>query len=294
MFAFPAAQVGVALVHAHQLSGKQRRLVATGPSADFDQRIAVLVRIGGQQGVLQLAAEFHDLRLQLGDFLRRHRGKVRIVRFCQLLIVRQMALGRFEFLPEFQRLLELAVFAQDLRRALGVGKKFRITHRLFQLREAVAAFGDEQRIVHAGHQTLKPPKRKSRNVRTRKFSSIGLFLQRRDYLSNELCHNISWHAECSNIHVARQGGSTESALRLMGFPEEWISRTPSFLFRWGWGDDALTPLQTPEPSLSVRWAVSGRSETLRRTCNLSITAAWTPITAAWTSSTAVWTSSTVG
>jgi hypothetical protein len=54
-----------------------------------------------------------------------------------------MALRGCELVPEFEGLLELAVLAEDLGGALGVGEKLGIAHRFFQLGEAVAAFGDE-------------------------------------------------------------------------------------------------------------------------------------------------------
>ena len=41
----PAAQRGVALVHAEQLGGEQRRLVAAGAGADFEDRVALVVLV---------------------------------------------------------------------------------------------------------------------------------------------------------------------------------------------------------------------------------------------------------
>ena len=57
---FPAAGVGVALVKAQQFGGEQRGLVAAGPGADLDDRVAVLIGIGGEQGVLEVLGELRD------------------------------------------------------------------------------------------------------------------------------------------------------------------------------------------------------------------------------------------
>ena len=54
VLALPSAQIGVALIGTHQLCGEERGLVATGTGADFNQRVAVFVRVGGQQRVLQV------------------------------------------------------------------------------------------------------------------------------------------------------------------------------------------------------------------------------------------------
>ena len=144
MLAFPPAEVGVALIHAHQFGGEKRGFVTTGPGADFDERVAVLVGIGGEQGVLELGGKGGDFRFESGDFLGGHGGELRVVGFGEFLIVSEMALGGLEFFPEREGLLELAVLAKNFRGALGIREKFGIADGFLQLRESVAAFGNER------------------------------------------------------------------------------------------------------------------------------------------------------
>ena len=58
--AAPALQVGIALVHAEQVAGEQRRLVAAGAGADLEDGALLVVGVLGQQ-------QEPDLTLQLGQ-----------------------------------------------------------------------------------------------------------------------------------------------------------------------------------------------------------------------------------
>ena len=51
---FPSLRGGVALVHAEQLAGEQRGLVAAGPGADFENDVALVHRIPGDERDPQL------------------------------------------------------------------------------------------------------------------------------------------------------------------------------------------------------------------------------------------------
>ena len=53
-FEAPAAQRRIALVHAEQIGGEQRRLVAAGAGAHFEDRVALVVRVLRQQRQLDL------------------------------------------------------------------------------------------------------------------------------------------------------------------------------------------------------------------------------------------------
>jgi hypothetical protein len=53
----PALALGVAGVHAQQVAGKQRRLVAAGAGADLEEDVALVVGVAGQQGGLQLGVD---------------------------------------------------------------------------------------------------------------------------------------------------------------------------------------------------------------------------------------------
>ena len=96
----PALLGGVALVHAEQVAGEQRGLVAAGAGADFQDHVALVHRVLGQQREAQLLASalrgasssagcsasamsrmsasvfgIGDHRVQLGDLLRRRRDR---------------------------------------------------------------------------------------------------------------------------------------------------------------------------------------------------------------------------
>src|SRR4030095_1505295 len=86
----PALTLGVFRVHPGEVAREQRRLVAAGPGADFDEDVPVVVGIARQQESLQLlferrllAGELVDLRLSelveltvaaLGEGLARFAG----------------------------------------------------------------------------------------------------------------------------------------------------------------------------------------------------------------------------
>ena len=53
----PALALGVARVHAEQVAGEERRLVAAGAGAHLEEQVAVVVRVARQQRLLQLGLE---------------------------------------------------------------------------------------------------------------------------------------------------------------------------------------------------------------------------------------------
>lgn len=148
MFAFPAPKVGVALVGAHQFGGEERGFIASGTGADFDEGVSVLVRIGGEQGVLEVVGEGGDGGFKAGDFLGCHGGKLGIVGFDELLVVGELAFGGLEVFPEIEGLFEFPVLAEDFGGAFRIGKKIGIAYRIFQFGEAFTAFGDERGVIH--------------------------------------------------------------------------------------------------------------------------------------------------
>ena len=71
-FDLPALIGGVALVHAEQVAGEQRRLVAAGAGADFENDVALVHRVLGQEREPQLLFERRAARFKLRAFrLRR-------------------------------------------------------------------------------------------------------------------------------------------------------------------------------------------------------------------------------
>ena len=64
----PALLGGVALVHAEQIAGEQRRLVAAGAGADFEDDVALVHRVLGEEREPQLLFERRAPRFELRPF----------------------------------------------------------------------------------------------------------------------------------------------------------------------------------------------------------------------------------
>ena len=96
----PAVPFGIADVHAGQVGGEQRRLLAAFAGFHFEQDVVGVMRIPWRQHVGQLGVELGDARLQLG-YLRRE----------GLVLTGQFARG----LEVTARRLQLAIGAHDGR-----------------------------------------------------------------------------------------------------------------------------------------------------------------------------------
>ena len=70
MLAFPSAILRIALIHAHDVARKEGGLVATCSRSDFNQGIAFLVGILGEESVLQGFFQLGQLFFQGRDFLQ--------------------------------------------------------------------------------------------------------------------------------------------------------------------------------------------------------------------------------
>ena len=99
-----------------------------------------------------------DFCLESGDFLGGHGRKVRVIRFCEFLIVSEVALGSFESVPERECLFQLAMLAENFSGALGIREKLGIAHGLLQFGKSFAAFGNERGIVHFRRRKLRGQK----------------------------------------------------------------------------------------------------------------------------------------
>ncbi len=68
-FRLPAVALGVTDVHPQQVAGEQRRLVAAGARAYFQEHVAIVVGVAGQQRRLQVGFERCDPRLRCDTLL---------------------------------------------------------------------------------------------------------------------------------------------------------------------------------------------------------------------------------
>ena len=117
----PALALGKTRVHAKEVAGKQRRLVATGSGANFQKNVALVVGVLGQQQALQLAL---DLRQTL--FGRRHLGLGEFLHFRvgeHLLRRLQIVVGLPPLRVERDHRTELGVLARELAVLIHVARR---------------------------------------------------------------------------------------------------------------------------------------------------------------------------
>ena len=74
----PALALGVARIHAEQVAGEDRRLVATGAGTDLQEHVAAVVGILRQQHALQAVAEGSETAARFGDLLLGEVAQLRV------------------------------------------------------------------------------------------------------------------------------------------------------------------------------------------------------------------------
>ena len=114
-FHFPFLRLRVARIHAEQFAREQRRFVAAGARANFDDHVFLVVGILGQQQELQFALDRFFARGQLLLFLLRHLLHLRVVGFEDHLLCLSKPL--IELLPLavfFDHLGELGMPSREL------------------------------------------------------------------------------------------------------------------------------------------------------------------------------------
>ena len=110
----PAAQRGIALIHAEQNRAEQRRLLAAGAGADFEDRVALVVFVLRQQGQPDLELELGEAPAQRAHLLLGHRLHVGVVAgFGHLRRGRELGLGAAQILDAVDNRAELAVFLRQ-------------------------------------------------------------------------------------------------------------------------------------------------------------------------------------
>ena len=125
--------VGVALIHAEQIGGEQRGLLAAGPGAHLEDGALLVGGVLGQQLHLQLTLELLDLGIERSDLLlgeRRHVGlRGRIV--DQVLKTLTLAERRAERVDRRHDGIELGELAGEPHIGLLIGATGeRALHRL--------------------------------------------------------------------------------------------------------------------------------------------------------------------
>jgi hypothetical protein len=91
-FVLPATPIEKARVHAIQICGKQRSLIATGTRADLDDRGSVVERIGGNEQRFELTLEPIDTLLCPLHFRTRLSSELFVVNKNELARLRELVI----------------------------------------------------------------------------------------------------------------------------------------------------------------------------------------------------------
>ncbi len=124
----PVAHFGVAGVHAEEVAGEQRRFLAAGAAADFDDDVAVVVRVGGQEGETKGLLQALVLRLQGLEFFLGQSGKVGIVAVSEGAGLFNLLAGLTQAFGKRDDLFEMGALFAERGEAMVVGDCFRLPH----------------------------------------------------------------------------------------------------------------------------------------------------------------------
>jgi hypothetical protein len=114
----PAMLGGVALVHAEEIGGEQRRLVAAGAGADLEDGVLLVGRVLGQQHALHRALQLRQALLERSSLFLGHRPHVGIGGHG--LGVLEFALGLAPFVDCFDQWAEIGIFLGGRDELLGI------------------------------------------------------------------------------------------------------------------------------------------------------------------------------
>ena len=109
---------GVALVHAEEIGGEQRRLVAAGAGADLQDGVLLVGRVLGQQHALHRPLQLGQALLEGRGLLLGHRLHVGIGRHG--LGILELALGLAPFADGFDQRTEIGIFLRGRDELLGI------------------------------------------------------------------------------------------------------------------------------------------------------------------------------
>ena len=143
-----AGDFRVAQIHAVEVAGKQRGFVAAGARANFEDGVAILVRIGRKQRVLHGVLELRDTLFQRRDFRLRHLGHLRVRALGEFEAVAQFGARFFQPVPRREQFLQPGVLAQQILGPLRIGIKVPARDLGFEFAEAFGFFGNEWSEVH--------------------------------------------------------------------------------------------------------------------------------------------------
>ena len=148
LFGFPAACVGIMGIHSRQLRGKERRFLAAGARTDFNDDVAVVVWILGQEQQLQFALKRFLLRLQLAQLFLGHVAQIRILEH----LFRLFHIFQHGFIPAVggHQLFHIGVLLHESPPSIHIAKRFRL--RQTNLNFVISRCERFQFILHVDHE----------------------------------------------------------------------------------------------------------------------------------------------
>ncbi len=141
-FHFPAMVAGVIVVHAEQIAGENRRLVAAGGGADFEKDIAVVVRILRQQQRLDLGFQFFDELLRLCNLFLRHFADRFVLVLQHGARGFQLFAGRAIVAVQLHHRIDLGVFLRQLAELVLLADDLRVGKQAFDFLKALRQAGE--------------------------------------------------------------------------------------------------------------------------------------------------------
>ncbi len=148
----PAALFSIAGVHAEQITGKNRRFIATGARPHFQKHATAIVGVLGDQQALQLDVQLCQLFAAIADFHFRQLAHLRITVTAQLFGLGDAVFDPTVTLPGGHQLFQLSVFTRIVTEALLIVDHLGIGQQHGQLLETVgeAIQALAQSLFHAG------------------------------------------------------------------------------------------------------------------------------------------------
>ena len=144
--------LGVARVHAEEIGGEERRLVAAGPGADLDDDVLVVVRVLRDEQGAELGEVLLAQGLQPPNFVLGQAGELRVGIRGQLFRILELLLAALQVAVDGDDLLEVGPLAAEVGQLARVGEDSRIRHLMIKF--VVPAFKFRQCAEKCAHGSM--------------------------------------------------------------------------------------------------------------------------------------------
>ena len=137
----PALRFGVAGIHAEEIAGEDRRLITARAGAHFQEDVATVLLVAGQQELLQRQLFGLQTRLDAAHFVVRHGADVAVAVLLHLARLLQLILHSLIGGEGLDDRLDLGEFLGERAEAVLIANDFAITQQRFKLFVAVLEIG---------------------------------------------------------------------------------------------------------------------------------------------------------